>query len=114
MICPGRNLTNEFATRNNVANSFVTSSGFISQEDHCRELISNPCDGLSGSALTTCQGQSYRAVAQVYIRDTDSDRLLTVGKAYSGLTDVEIAQLTDDLQKYLVLSDLQARNETLF
>lgn len=28
------------------------------------------------------------------IRDTDSDRLLTVGKAYSGLTDVEIATLT--------------------
>ncbi|WP_438482904.1 ATP-dependent DNA ligase [Oleiharenicola lentus] len=28
------------------------------------------------------------------IRDTTSDRLLTVGKAYSGLTDVEIAQLT--------------------
>src|SRR6266446_1969047 len=26
----------------------------------------------------------------------------------------EIAKLTDDLQKYLVLSDLQARNETLF
>jgi malate dehydrogenase (oxaloacetate-decarboxylating)(NADP+) len=26
----------------------------------------------------------------------------------------EIARLTDDLQKYLVLSDLQARNETLF
>jgi DNA ligase 1 len=28
------------------------------------------------------------------IRDTDSDRLLTVGKAYSGLTDAEIAQYT--------------------
>ncbi len=28
------------------------------------------------------------------IRDTENDRLLTVGKAYSGLTDVEIAQLT--------------------
>ncbi|HTO04393.1 MAG TPA: ATP-dependent DNA ligase, partial [Opitutus sp.] len=28
------------------------------------------------------------------IRDTDSDRLLTLGKAYSGLTDVEIATLT--------------------
>ncbi len=28
------------------------------------------------------------------IRDTEHDRLLTVGKAYSGLTDVEIAQLT--------------------
>src|SRR5207248_1542113 len=28
------------------------------------------------------------------IRDVDHDRLLTVGKAYSGLTDVEIAQLT--------------------
>ncbi|MEO6005517.1 MAG: ATP-dependent DNA ligase [Opitutus sp.] len=28
------------------------------------------------------------------IRDTDHDRLLTVGKAYSGLTDVEIAALT--------------------
>jgi DNA ligase-1 len=28
------------------------------------------------------------------IRDPDHDRLLTVGKAYSGLTDVEIAQLT--------------------
>src|SRR5207237_8407996 len=27
---------------------------------------------------------------------------------------VEIANLDDDLQKYLVLSDLQARNETLF
>ena len=27
---------------------------------------------------------------------------------------VEIANLNDDLQKYLVLSDLQARNETLF
>src|SRR5246127_1081920 len=26
----------------------------------------------------------------------------------------EIAKLADDLQKYLVLSDLQARNETLF
>ena len=26
----------------------------------------------------------------------------------------EIANLDDDLQKYLVLSDLQARNETLF
>ena len=29
------------------------------------------------------------------IRDPDQDRLLTVGKAYSGLTDVEIAQLTE-------------------
>ena len=29
------------------------------------------------------------------IRDTASDRLLTVGKAYSGLTDVEIATLTN-------------------
>jgi DNA ligase 1 len=29
------------------------------------------------------------------IRDTEHDRLLTVGKAYSGLTDVEIAQLTE-------------------
>ena len=29
------------------------------------------------------------------IRDTESDRLLTVGKAYSGLTDVEIAKLTE-------------------
>jgi DNA ligase-1 len=28
------------------------------------------------------------------VRDPDSDRLLTVGKAYSGLTDVEIATLT--------------------
>lgn len=28
------------------------------------------------------------------IRDSEHDRLLTVGKAYSGLTDVEIAQLT--------------------
>jgi DNA ligase-1 len=28
------------------------------------------------------------------IRDTDNDQLLTVGKAYSGLTDVEIATLT--------------------
>lgn len=28
------------------------------------------------------------------IRDTEHDRLLTVGKAYSGLTDAEIAQLT--------------------
>jgi DNA ligase-1 len=29
------------------------------------------------------------------IRDVDGDRLLTVGKAYSGLTDVEIARLTE-------------------
>jgi DNA ligase-1 len=29
------------------------------------------------------------------IRDPDNQRLLTVGKAYSGLTDVEIAQLTE-------------------
>ncbi len=29
------------------------------------------------------------------IRDTEHDRLLTVGKAYSGLTDVEIARLTE-------------------
>jgi DNA ligase-1 len=29
------------------------------------------------------------------IRDPEHDRLLTVGKAYSGLTDVEIAQLTE-------------------
>jgi DNA ligase-1 len=29
------------------------------------------------------------------IRDAEHDRLLTVGKAYSGLTDVEIAQLTE-------------------
>jgi DNA ligase-1 len=29
------------------------------------------------------------------IRDSEHDRLLTVGKAYSGLTDVEIAQLTE-------------------
>jgi DNA ligase-1 len=29
------------------------------------------------------------------IRDVEHDRLLTVGKAYSGLTDVEIAQLTE-------------------
>ncbi len=29
------------------------------------------------------------------IRDPETDRLLTVGKAYSGLTDVEIAQLTE-------------------
>jgi len=29
------------------------------------------------------------------IRDQENDRLLTVGKAYSGLTDVEIAQLTE-------------------
>ena len=29
------------------------------------------------------------------IRDAEHDRLLTVGKAYSGLTDVEIAQMTE-------------------
>ena len=29
------------------------------------------------------------------IRDTEHNRLLTVGKAYSGLTDIEIAQLTE-------------------
>src|SRR6185436_2750605 len=29
------------------------------------------------------------------VRDPEHDRLLTVGKAYSGLTDVEIARLTE-------------------
>lgn len=29
------------------------------------------------------------------VRDAETDRLLTVGKAYSGLTDVEIAQMTE-------------------
>ena len=36
------------------------------------------------------------------IRDTDHDRLLTVGKAYSGLTDVEIAALTQHFMEHTV------------
>ena len=28
------------------------------------------------------------------VRDTDADRLVTIGKAYSGLTDAEIAEMT--------------------
>jgi len=36
------------------------------------------------------------------IRDPDNDRLLTVGKAYSGLTDEEIAQLTQHFMEHTV------------
>jgi len=39
------------------------------------------------------------------IRDAEHDRLLTVGKAYSGLTDVEIAQLTE----HFLASTLEVR-----
>jgi DNA ligase-1 len=39
------------------------------------------------------------------IRDPDSDRLLTVGKAYSGLTDVEIARMTE----HFLASTLEVR-----
>lgn len=36
------------------------------------------------------------------IRDTEHDRLLTVGKAYSGLTDVEIARLTEHFLNHTI------------
>ncbi|HET8587514.1 MAG TPA: ATP-dependent DNA ligase, partial [Candidatus Limnocylindria bacterium] len=38
------------------------------------------------------------------VRETDGDRLLTIGKAYTGLTDAEIAQMTDRF-KSLTLRD---------
>jgi DNA ligase-1 len=36
------------------------------------------------------------------IRDTEHDRLLTVGKAYSGLTDLEIAELTQHFMEHTI------------
>lgn len=36
------------------------------------------------------------------IRDTENDRLLTVGKAYSGLTDVEISALTQHFMDHTI------------
>jgi DNA ligase-1 len=43
------------------------------------------------------------------IRDTEHDRLLTVGKAYSGLTDVEIAQLTQHFLEHTLEVQGRAR-----
>jgi DNA ligase-1 len=36
------------------------------------------------------------------VRDETTDQLLTIGKAYSGLTDVEIAELTEHFKKQTV------------
>lgn len=36
------------------------------------------------------------------VRDEDSGKLLTIGKAYSGLTDVEIAELTEHFKKQTI------------
>jgi DNA ligase-1 len=36
------------------------------------------------------------------VRDTDADRLATIGKAYSGLTDAEIAEMTDWFEAHTI------------
>lgn len=45
------------------------------------------------------------------IRDEENDRLLTVGKAYSGLTDVEIAQLTRHFLEHTI--EIKGRHRTV-
>ena len=67
-------------------------------------LLNSGSKALSKAELHTAlwpdtfvsEGNLSRVVADLRaaIRDTDNDQLLTVGKAYSGLTDVEIATLT--------------------
>src|SRR6266513_4803555 len=60
-----------------------------------------------GTAFTTAERRAYGLEGLLPPAITNTD--LQVARRH-----VEIANLDDDLQKYLVLSDLQARNETLF
>src|SRR5262245_8560854 len=60
-----------------------------------------------GTAFTDAERRAYRLESLLPPAVTTMN--LQVARRH-----VEIANLGDDLQKYLVLSDLQARNETLF
>ena len=69
-------------------------------------LLRNPRFN-KGTAFTKAERQAYGLEGLLPVATTTID--LQVARRHA-----EIANLDDDLQKYLVLSDLQARNETLF
>jgi malate dehydrogenase (oxaloacetate-decarboxylating)(NADP+) len=70
------------------------------------ELLHNPRLN-KGTAFTEAERRAYGLEGLLPPAITNTE--LQVARRH-----VEIANLDDDLQKYLVLSDLQARNETLF
>ena len=70
------------------------------------QLLHNPRLN-KGTAFTEVQRRAYGLEGLLPPAVTNVD--LQVARRHA-----EIANLDDDLQKYLVLSDLQARNETLF
>jgi malate dehydrogenase (oxaloacetate-decarboxylating)(NADP+) len=70
------------------------------------QLLHNPRLN-KGTAFTEAQRRAYGLEGLLPPAVTNVD--LQVARRHA-----EIANLDDDLQKYLVLSDLQARNETLF
>ena len=70
------------------------------------ELLYNPRLN-KGTAFTETQRRAYRLEGLLPPAVTNIE--LQIARRHA-----EIANLDDDLQKYLVLSDLQARNETLF
>ena len=70
------------------------------------ELLHNPRLN-KGTAFTETQRRAYGLEGLLPPAVTNIE--LQVARRHA-----EIANLDDDLQKYLVLSDLQARNETLF
>jgi len=69
-------------------------------------LLRNPRFN-KGTAFTRAERQAHGLEGLLPVATTTID--LQVARRHA-----EIANLNDDLQKYLVLSDLQARNETLF
>ena len=69
-------------------------------------LLRNPRFN-KGTAFTRAERQAHGLEGLLPVATTTID--LQVARRHA-----EIANLDDDLQKYLVLSDLQARNETLF
>ncbi len=73
-----------------------------------RRLIVPPDPQLNkGTAFTEAERRAYGLEGLLPPAVTTID--LQVARRHD-----EIARLDDDLQKYLVLSDLQARNETLY
>ncbi len=70
------------------------------------QLLHNPRLN-KGTAFTEAERRAYGLEGLLPPAITNTD--LQVARRH-----VEIANLDNDLQKYLVLSDLQARNETLF
>ncbi len=82
----------------------MTRSGLGTQTGY--DLLHNPRLN-KGTAFTEAERRSR--VSKVCCPPAVTTMELQVARRHD-----EIARLDDDLQKYLVLSDLQARNETLF